>query len=245
MAKSLNYNITESFINSKSSDFWKLLQHSVNTKVLGFIDSLNNNSDLYVFSGVIRNYFLKRNLIGIRDLDLLIDDQSGNAIDLLLANGAYKYKKNSFGGFKIVFEDFIIDVWYLKNTWGLKHINLPFDNNFINAIIDTPFFNFSSIVFSIKKQKFIFNNYFIDFLKTKQLKIVLKENPNVALCIINTIYYSRRYKLSISYELKHYLIYEYNRIKIDFKKIQIKHFGCVMYSNDELSEYIKKLSYSK
>ncbi|WP_275351602.1 hypothetical protein, partial [Proteus mirabilis] len=170
---------------------------------------LEEKNDVFLFSGIIRDYFLykdKSSNFNVRDIDIVVSD-----IDKFhsIFKNKIQYKKNSFGGLKLYFNDINIDVWQANLTWGLK--NIPQKNrnttNIIDILPQTVFFNCSSILFDFQNKKFIENDdsSFQLFLDSKTLDIVLEENPLPELCILNTIYYTKKHNLNISSKLADYV----------------------------------------
>ncbi|MER1823168.1 hypothetical protein KC982_18395, partial [Proteus mirabilis] len=95
---------------------------------------LEEKNDVFLFSGIIRDYFLykdKSSNFNVRDIDIVVSD-----IDKFhsIFKNKIQYKKNSFGGLKLYFNDINIDVWQANLTWGLK--NIPQKNRNTTNIID-------------------------------------------------------------------------------------------------------------
>ena len=155
----------ENYINANVDEFSQHLNKILPKDVINFINHLQSKTHIYLFSGIIRNYFLKKNY-ELRDIDFMIeDDLDVNSLfpDLLIT-------RNSFGGYKLKIDNLPIDLWGVSNTWGLNcgQLKLPFKH--LEAIPDTTFFNCSSIVFSMNDKKFIIGKPFLRFLRDKQLE---------------------------------------------------------------------------
>lgn len=222
---------SKSFIdpNDFGEDFYTFLQLHLDYESRLFIENLCNQTKVYIFSGIIRNYFL--NIYSIRDLDIVIESEK-NLSELIDS----KYERNSFGGYKIKFDNLSIDLWEIKSTWAIKKNPQKSIETLIWSVIPkTSFFNFSSIIYSISEKKFIYEKSFLEFLKTKTLKIVHEPNPNPALCIINSFYYAQKYNLEIGKELLIFIEKNFDSCKNDLINTQIKHFGEVKYSLFQLS----------
>lgn len=222
-------------INSKSKDFIEYLNREIGTQASFFLNELTAFSEVLVFSGVIRNYFLKYKG-QIRDLDLVVSCDDCKVEDFL---NNFNYKKNSFGGYKISLGSLNIDLWQIEKTWAYTNhkveLQLFKDYNLPN----TTFFNFSSIIFDLNKEKFIYNASFKNFLETKEIDLVLDRNPMPELCIVNTIYYKEKFRLKVSDKLKHYFLSHFNEYDEDqLCDIQIKHFDEVKYSYEYLKTYL-------
>ncbi len=233
MAKKLSD--IELLVTESNYSFLGYLNSNFNERVIDLLNILSEKTDVYIFSGVIRNYFLKIN--ENRDLDLVLE----NEIDIQQLLSEYKISINSFGGYKIEFNNLNIDLWFLHNTWSVKSHQLTMNFQLNKYIPQTAFFNFSAVMFSYKSKEFIYTKHFLRFLRDKKLEMVYAPNPNNALCIVNTFYYSEKFKMKIGDKLKGHI----KRISTTNLEqtidIQRKHFGKVIYSMDDLKKQLDKL----
>lgn len=229
----------EDDIKLSSKLFKDYLKSNLEIEVIDFIEEINLNDNAYIFSGVIRNFFLNKK--EFRDLDIVVT--STKKIEKIIKK--YKHKKNSFGGYKLSIGDLNIDLWELKKTWALNYNPQLFTEEDLYCLPNTSFFNFSSIVYDFRNESFNYSKKFKQFLQTKKLDIVFPANPNKNLCVVNTIYYSEKFNLKIGSDLKKYLN------TINLKKIegldetQIKHFGEVKYSKDFIVQKIDDMRNQK
>lgn len=215
--------------------FVEFLKKRVGVETYSFLEKVAAFSNVLIFSGVIRNYFI--NFFGkVRDFDLVIDcDES--IFENFLSD--YNYSKNSFGGYKIAIGDLKVDVWHIQKTWAFAENKLDQELFLTYSLPRTTFFNFSAIIFDFNNSVFVFNQYFKDFLATGKLDLVLKDNPLPQLCIVNTIYYKHKYKLGVAQNLKSYCLAHFDQYtELEFDQIQLKHFGEVKYAYGYLKEYM-------
>lgn len=228
---------------SLSNDsFLSYLNSKLEENVLNILEKMNNELDLVVFSGVIRDFALKHEG-ELRDLDLVVLRNFNNIEKIIKDFDEVYFIKNSFGGYKLQINDTIIDIWDIKDTWAFKNQKVEISMFLEHDLPNSCFFNFSSIVFDMKRGEFIESKKFNKFLKTKVLDIVLEDNPYPELCIVNTFYYQDKYHLKISKSLKKYLEKNFSKIsKISFDNIQQKHFKEILYSHKDLEFRINKLS---
>lgn len=234
----------EEFVNDNVAGFNQHLSEILPKNILDFAEYLQSKTQVYLFSGVIRNYFLKRDY-DLRDIDFMIEDD----LDITNLFPHLFVTKNSFGGYKTKIESLSVDLWSINKTWGLNRgqLKLPFSQpedvskDIYKDIPNTTFFNFSSIVFSMNERKFIIGKPFLRFLRDKELDVVLEENPHPALCIINSFYYSEKYRLRLSKKLKKYIVHNYRMNFEKFSEVQEKHFKRIIYSENEIIEKIKEL----
>lgn len=218
-------------VKGSAKPFNNYLCQNLPNEVLIFLENLKSLCEVYIFSGLIRNFFL--GVKSFRDLDIVID----KPLEINELFKDFKIVKNSFGGYKIEIESINIDLWSIQQTWTVKKKGV-LDLNLENYIPGTAFFNFSAIIYSLNKNKFIYGKDFLNFLNTKEIDIVNELNPNDELCIVNTFYYSERYSLKISQSLKKYILKLYYKHNFDYQKVQIKHFNKILYSNIEIETRI-------
>lgn len=231
MAKKLS-NISN-FIDSSSDSFKLFLKESLDIDIYKILLLISEKTDFQIFSGVIRNFFLDKK--GIRDLDIVLN----NEINLESIFPRKIIYKNSFGGYKIKKDKLDIDLWYVKNTWAYNY-QKTMDFDLASNLPATAFFNFSSISYSFNKEKFFYTKDFLRFLRDKEINVVHKPNSNLALCVVNSLYYSEKYKLKISKELFEYLVYLDSKQNISYFNVQIKHFKKVLFSDEEIKEFLRK-----
>lgn len=232
MAKKLSD--IKSLIEENNILFLDYLNANLKVSILNFIKKIGKKTDIYIFSGIIRNFFLGEK--DIRDIDIILKDK----IELSHVLSKYEPHKNSFGGYKIIIDNISLDLWYLEDTWMFQYEKI-FNFCIEHSIPNTAFFNFSSIMYSISEKKFYYNDSFVRFLRDKKIDVVNKVNPNYPLCIINSLYYSEKYNLPLSKNLKDFIKLIYKRNYTNYSRIQIKHFGKIIYSDEDIAQKILSL----
>lgn len=206
------------------------------------LKKLTKDCNVYIFSGLIRNFFTG-NIYEDRDYDIVIEIKpTATWYDTLQLMKGLHYFKNSFGGFKIIFnnannENIYVDIWQLKDTWHIKNKKIEAS---ILSLIKSSFFNFSAIVYDYNNKQFIIDDAFLEFCNKNEMDIVNPENPNIPLCIINTFYYKEKYGFSIGNKLIKWINENYSSI-FSFENVQKKHFGEIIFSNSDIYNKIKKL----
>ncbi len=211
------------------------IEKTLNQSVFELINKLSQASQVYVFSGIIRNFFLK--IEDYRDVDLFIDGEI--KIEPLIKN--FNYRINSFGGYKITIDNTNVDLWFLKDTWALKNSQSVMDIELAKYIPKTAFFNFSSIIFSFYENKFYYTKHFASFIQNKKINLVFKPNANYALCVVNSFYYSDKFKLQLAGKLKRHLKFLHKTNAGNYEETQLKHFGKVYYTNEQINKKIEQL----
>lgn len=208
-----------------SSESWKTLS------------IIASHDHVFILSGIIRD-FLTGKFNGYRDFDCTVLNgyiKDRNILSYLRSTNRFI---NNLGGLKIRTKDETIDIWRLKDTWGLKKQQLA---PIPSSLLDSVFFNFSSIIYDFNSQTFIFDDRFCEFLKTKQMDIVYGENPNIELCLVNIAYYFYKYNYSISNKLKNWIKQNYNS-RMNFNAVQISHFGSILFKNENIHSFFQKIT---
>lgn len=215
------------YITDKEEGFCDYIVSMLDTDARTLLMAISMQTPVYVFSGVIRNYLLGYN--DVRDLDVVIRNIGKIEIPLSIISKC-KITKNSFGGYKINTGNLCIDAWDINNTWGIKK-----EKKRGNALslIDSAFFNFSSIVFEYRRKKFIYKESFLRFMENHTMEVVYKENPNKELCIINSMYYNKKYGFPIGKSLAKW-IRDYYSQDMNFRDVQLHHFGRVLFEESEV-----------
>ena len=216
-------------VDSKASKFYRYLENALEGEAFDFIKSLTLETNVYLFSGIIRNYFLHNYLI--RDVDLVV----GTSVDIPKILKESAFSVNSFGGYKFKLGSKKFDLWVVENTWALN-VEKKIDWKLFSYLPKSVFFNFSSIIYSINDKKFFYTEDFLKFLKTREIDYVFRENLKKDLCIVNSIYYSEKYDLTISPRLYRLINRWQKKYKFDLEKAQLKHFGEVLYSQENLEK---------
>lgn len=217
-------------VDNSSVEFLDYLRDNLQGSNFDLLQKISKKTNVIIFSGVIRNFFLKKS--DIRDLDIVLKEKV-NIEDIF--KDATEIRRNSFGGYKININSLNFDIWYLRDTWALNY-QKSFDFGELEKLMpNTAFFNFSSIVFSFNEKKFFYSKSFLSFLRYKEIDVVYKPNMHYKLCVVNTFYYSKKYNLKISKELFSFIRHIHISSDGDYKEIQIKHFGKVLFSNEDLA----------
>lgn len=223
-------------VNTSAKGFSEYLKSILDKSVFEIIENISKQTNLYIFSGIIRNYFL--GIKEMRDIDIVLEDP----INIEVFFSKHKTRKNSFGGYKIFIGKTRVDLWYLHNTWAIKYQKKMIDIPLEKYIPYTAFFNFSAIIFSFNENKFYNHNAFLAFLRDKEINFLFEPNANTSLCIVNTFYYSDKYKLKVSNKLMRYVIKMHKSGMRNYELIQKKHFGKILYTRKDIEQRILNLS---
>lgn len=207
----------------------------LNPVACAVLDDVLSLTNVYVFSGVTRDYFLERR-VAARDIDLVVADEIDWRALYRKYRGVMSVAINSYGGFKVAIGNLRADVWTMHRTWGLvrKGVGATPRN-----LIRTAFFNFSAVAYLLNRRRFYVHRAFAHFLRSREIDVLYKENPNAALCIVNALYYSRLLRMPLSRELREWIVRHYN-IFDDYDAVQISHWGNVRYSRHEIHLFVSQ-----
>ena len=104
-------------INSQAQSFGLFIDHRImQAGISHLFHYVAERGDVYVFSGIIRNFLL--GYLENRDIDFVISMRETLNIPISLLRGT-TITKNKFGGVKIQKNGFNIDVWNISSTWGI------------------------------------------------------------------------------------------------------------------------------
>jgi hypothetical protein len=224
-------------IDSKAQLFRWRLERMVDVKVMSFLDELSSKCDVYIFSGVIRNYFL--NVISSRDIDIVFE----GSIDVETLLNGFDWVKNSFGGYKIKINDVSVDMWQLQDTWALSY-QKTIDYDLAKFIPNTAFFNFASIVYSYNGNRFYHTPDFAKFLRDREIDITYYPNANIPLCVVNSFYYADKLGLPLGEKLMKYIRHKFKVESEEYSAVQLKHFGRILFTNQDMAARIEKWNFN-
>lgn len=219
--------------------FKHFLQKCLSEEMVDLLNIISLKTEVYVFSGMIRNFFLGESCF--RDLDIVVGDVDCVLETIWEIDDNVGVAFNNFGGLKLKIQNLTIDLWKLDKTWGIKKEGMELSPY---SLIKTAFFNFSAIVFDYNNECFYYENAFVEFLETRMMHVVYERNPNIPLCIVNSYYYRETYGFGLSLKLCFWIFLNYKSLVRDdknesnFNSVQIKHFHRIIVTYDKLKEFV-------
>ncbi len=169
----------------------------------------------YVVGGFLRDLANNRTS---RDLDIILN-VSPLKIRNSLAERKLKYSINRFGGVKIIFEDFQIDLWSLENNWSFKNKLIKRnEQKIVDNIASGSFYNFDSLVINILSLE-LSVKYYNQCVEKGLLDINRKNidykklNPTIEANIIRAFFLKEKFGLNFTDDCKNYLIKRINYLK--------------------------------
>ncbi len=211
-----------------------------------FIYKIAEKSDLLIFGGLIKDFLIAKRYensnkdFKYKDVDIVLTNFDQDISDYLKK---YLIKRNSIGGFKLEINKNKYDIWHFENTWGLKYYpQLDFKNK--ENLINSSFFNSTAIIYSIKENKFIYNDFFLKFYNKMILDIVFEVNPYPELCILKTLEYYDYYNkhdIKISQKLRNYVESNFEKQFNKLENTQYNYYGNVKYDKKYIKYFYSKL----
>ena len=229
-------NFGKDITSKRDTEFARYLREEILDSISrDILYDIAQETNVYVFSGVIRDYFLGRKS-NHRDIDLVIEKNIDWRDIYRRYRQHLKVKVNSYGGIKAQIGTLSIDLWTMQRTWGIIHKGV---RNTPQNLIRTAFFNFSAIAYRIDTERFYIHKSFAEFINKQQIDILYKENPNVPLCIVNAMYYSQVLQMPISPALKEWIVSRYSMFD-NYEAPQLSHWGAVRYNHKEIHRFVSQ-----
>lgn len=172
----------------------------------------------YVIGGFLRDLANKKDS---RDLDIILN-VSTNKINNALNESNLEYSINRFGGVKVMFDNFQIDLWSLDNNWSFKN-NLIKRNEqkIVDNIASGSFYNFDSLVINVHSLELCVK-YYNQCIEKNRLDINRKNinyqklNPTIEANIIRAFFLKEKFQLNFSDECANYLIRRIKHLKDNY-----------------------------
>lgn len=194
------------------------------------LNELSSQCEVYVFGGVIRNFLLGYPFH--RDLDFVVCTDRSLSLSINFLR-KFVISKNKFGGVKLTQGDFSVDIWNIKDSWGIMHRggkNTPYN------LLNTVFFNFSAIIFNYNSSRFITSEFFDGFYNKRTMEVVYSYNPFPSSCVVNSFHYSQEYNFTIGKSLRKWICkYAQNR---EYEQQQLRRYGEILYTNDVINAFV-------
>ena len=200
-------------------------------KIQQLLVILEEQSDIYIFGGVIRNFLLGYPFH--RDIDIVVCAKNNKILLPMKLLHGINISRNKFGGIKLILPHITIDIWKLSETWGILKKELsptPY------SLINTVFFNFSAIVFDYKQQRFIYGNDFLKFYKSRTMDIVFSHNPYPTACVISSCYYAQEYNFPIGKKLRQWISKQ--ALEDDIESQQMNRYNEIKFQESVIKAFV-------
>ena len=138
--------------------------------LMRFINLLFPHGRPYIFGGVIRDIAIHGLNNFKSDIDIvytgIIQERELKELSI----------KNKFGGYRITFNRWIIDIWPLEETWSFKTGAIVYESP--TSLLKTTQTNYEAIMYDIKDKKLICGDNYISDIKNGYLKVVNSTSPS-------------------------------------------------------------------
>lgn len=180
------------------SDFHDIISKYSNANKL--IKKLEDNGELIVFGGAVREYIETNYEKMPRDFDIVFKETKKHQnLESLLSE--FIYQKNRFNGYKIFIDNLEFDIWNIDDTWAFREKKVKCKkSHYSQKLIETVFLNIDSIVFNLNKCTLDGENFY-NALENKELDIILEDNPFLELNLLRALVFKEKYSMSLSNKL--------------------------------------------
>lgn len=180
-------------------DFFSMINKS--QKARNLLWDFEENSELILFGGTIRDYFDNQFINLPRDIDIVLKDKNSIWIEKELNKFGINYKRNKFGGFKAFIDEFTFDFWALKDTWAFKEHKIECS---VKNLPETVFLNIDGLVYNLTTQD-LMKEFYDNGMKTRCIDIVFSDNPFPELNIMRAYNLKDKYTMEFSSKLQNYI----------------------------------------
>lgn len=182
------------------NNFYSIISKYEN--IVELFKNLNSNGELYIFGGAVRHYLDNGNFNTLpRDFDIIFKKKDSTVKLEKIITQYFKFKKNRFNGYKFQINNLKFDIWNIEDTWAFRENKVKYDSqNYISKLTETVFLNIDSLIFDLNNKKLYADNY-EKIINTKELDIVLNENPFLELNLLRALILMDKYNLSPSRSL--------------------------------------------
>ena len=225
----------ESIIGSDGNKFHDYIGKFLHAEVLGLVESLMKHTHVYLYNGLINNFFLRKQLP--QKSNILFDGY----LNLFKFLEPYDFEVNETGGYHVNIAGEEVNLWCIKELWSVKMNQPEIEGMLAHHIPHISLFNLSSIIYSFNKKKFYYTREYIQFLRTKELDFRYENQDCNPLAIVFTFYYVDQYKIKIGLRLKSYLKIIYPECLKECDRFQMDYFGKILYPQFELKRRIENL----
>lgn len=172
----------------------------INPTIQSLFAKIEACGDVILIGGAIRDIALKKERP--RDIDLIVDCVE----DELRSNlRSYKYKLNSFGGYKIEIDDVAFDIWSIENNWAFKNEIVPTAKENISK---GAFYNIDAVCINLSDSSF-FSEHFDTAVINRELDII-QDHQNIinqahALNVARAFRLKQKWNLTFSRKVINYI----------------------------------------
>ena len=157
--------------------------------------TLIKDYDHYILGGFIRDIFEKKQS---KDIDILIDISDENLFEIVKN---FKYKKNSFGAYKLILNNIEVDIWNTTNHFYFKNLMYEYKKGDLKNIANTCFINYDALIYYPNKENYYVRPFFnakrkgVKFIRSKH-KTYISTNLTKITNTLKLLLIQEKYKLN-------------------------------------------------
>lgn len=211
-------------------------------KAAEFLSEILSEASVYVFGGAVRDY-LNKTFDTARDVDLVIESNNSNKVDIeyyLDYLNIVSFKKNRFNGYKVFFDDLVVDIWNLQDTWAFQNTHLESSpENLMKSV----YLNVDALVYSLNSKTYLENCNDL-YSKINVLDIVFDQTPYEELNLLRALVFKDRYSLNVSQILRDKINILLKGSKTSYKllkDLQNQHYNQILLDDKKLNEIYSRL----
>lgn len=169
--------------------------------VMKVVSALNELAEVYIFGGLLRDLALEGVASFESDVDIVIRPFDVQIFQKwAIENG---FKTNKFGGFRLIKDRWLFDVWELDRTWAfLQDASIPRTKH---TLIETTFFNWDAIVYDIKANQIICGHSYFENISQLRLDLNFEPNPNPLGALVRCLRILKNYRVKTGPKLTKFI----------------------------------------
>jgi hypothetical protein len=193
-----------------------------------------------IFGGAARDLMVHGAASEPRDVDIVVDGASVEELTVLFSD--VLMRRTRFGGLHLNVKGWMIDVWPLSDTWGLRELRVGSGD--FETLTRTTFLNVEAVIVDLapfgNKGRRVHASGFFEALRTRTLDVNLEENPFPELCAIRTLVTASKLKFHLSKRLAKYAVYQTARTPLElFVDVQLRHYGMARFDVEKIYRWSK------
>lgn len=200
-----------------------------------FLSQLSSLGSCFFFGGTPRDIALQRQP---RDLDIVVNTADGKLEEVV---GQFPHRRNRFGGYHLEIAQTKVDIWCLENTWAFRAGLLTASPYNLTRSV---FLNIDGIAVDPFRCA-VYAEPFLEYCLTRELDIVLRENPFPDLCVLRTLVFLSKEKCSASELLREYISDWHTNEQEDISRLQrmqMAHYGVELFSARDIRRLLQRLT---
>jgi hypothetical protein len=193
-----------------------------------------------IFGGALRDLMVHGSSTEPRDVDIVVDGASIEELAKLFSD--VLIRRTRFGGLHLNVKGWMIDVWPLSDTWGLRELRIGSGD--FEALTRTTFLNVEAVIADLapfrNRGRRVYASGFFEALRTRTLDVNLEANPFPELSAIRALVTASRIKFHLSGRLAKYVVYHTARTPLEqFVDIQLNHYGSARFDVEMIHRWSK------